>query len=614
MPADDITLRLLPQDRAIRVARHVNGMDAIRTAGVEMEAVCGGRGRCTSCRVKVLEGEVSEPQHADIARLGEAEVEAGYRLACQLSLLGDASLMLAPVHTEESHQILADGETVYVEVAPDVEKRHVTAEIPRNEEHQTADIEEVMAQLPEPPREIALEALRVVPEALRKAKGEVTVALDGGRVVDVEPGDTVPALYGLALDVGTTTIVAYLMDMHSGRQLAVASTTNPQNAFGGDVMSRISFAQEHTDGTRRLHRKVIEAVNHLVAEVTREAGVRARNIYRAVVAGNTCMLHLVFGIEVRFIGLAPYAPVVRASHQFAASSLRLRIHPEAQVAALPIVAGFVGGDTIGALLASGIYAGEKRSLLIDIGTNGEVVLATPDGLMACSAPAGPAFEGGQILHGMRAAHGAIDRVQIDAEVTYHVIGEGLAQGLCGSGLVDAIAGMLDAGILDASGRFAGSPEVSVALPLQKRFMEIDGIRAFLLAKADDTAHRRDVVLTQKDVRELQLAKGAIRSAVDITLLEAGLKVDALDEVLLAGGFGNFLDKERALRIGLIPPLAVERLRYVGNAAGAGAKLALLSAPLLRRSLSIARSIRHINLAIHPEFETIFIDAVGFPKE
>lgn len=607
-----LALRILPEDRTVHVPPGTNALHAIQAAGLELEAVCGGRGRCTSCRVRVVTDPVPPPQPAEVARLGPADVAEGFRLACQLSLDGDATLLLAPRHAEASHQILADGATVYVEVEPELSKVLLSAAPVRGEETPTSDLETLLAALPDPPEELELEALRALPQALREARGTLTAVLEGRRLVSVEAGDTRAALYGLALDVGTTTIVAYLVDLRTGQELATSSMANPQSGFGGDVISRIRFAHDHANGVRRLQRKVLDAVNELIAGVTQQAAVQPRHIYRIVVAGNTCMLHLFFGIDVRFLGLAPYAPVVRAPHGELAATLHLHVHPAARVAALPIIAGFVGGDTVGALLAADLAEPTLRRVLIDIGTNGEVVVASPKGLLACSAPAGPAFEGGQILHGMRAAHGAIDQLGMDGEVAYHVIGEGMAQGLCGSGIIDAVAGMLDSGVLEASGRFAAEDAPHLPAPLRRRFTRQGEVRAFVLARAEETAQGRDLVLTQKDVRELQLAKGAIRAAVEIALLEADLRAEDLDELLLAGGFGNYLAKDRAMRIGLIPRLPLERVRYIGNAAGAGAKLALLSAPLRRRSRDLSRSVRHVVLATHPEFENVYLAATAFP--
>ncbi|OGK91493.1 MAG: hypothetical protein A2W08_03805, partial [Candidatus Rokubacteria bacterium RBG_16_73_20] len=445
-----------PRDPATRrtliVPPGTSLLKAAHAGGVDITATCGGRGRCTSCRVKFLEGPTPPPTVMDEVQLGPDLVREGYRLSCQCLVEEPVSVQVAPPLEERAFQILADrpdGLTRLGRVALDsgVAKQLVKVTLPREEHHQTSDLEQLCQALGVRPEDVGPGVLQGLPQALRDDPAGVTVTTFGGRVLAVERGDTSPMKFGLAVDVGTTSVVTTLLELGSGERLGAVSSLNPQTVYGGDLMSRIAFAQSNPANLRTLHTRIVGLLNRHVAEVCRESGVLAKWIYKVVVVGNTCMHHLLLGIDPSHVGLAPYAPVMRHPLVLPAREVPLRVAPEARVCLLPLVAGFVGADAVAVTLATRLWESETIRIAVDIGTNGEVILGSRDRLWACSAPAGPALEGAQIRHGMRGALGAIDRATVDDDVRVHTIGEAPALGICGSGLIDLLAGLLDAGVV-----------------------------------------------------------------------------------------------------------------------------------------------------------------------
>lgn len=611
---ETVTVAFAPGARTASVAKGTTLLRAAQQAGQEIVATCGARGRCRSCRVQITMGPVPPATLADRVQLGDEEVHERYRLACQTEAWDDLSVLVAPIFEETSFQILAETRALQSAAGftldSGVQKAFVTPTPPSDEEHQDSDLEALLRTLDAPVHDVPLEALRRIPSLLRSTTPGLTVALFNGSLLAVEPGDTRAEAYGMAFDIGTTTVVGYLVDLRSGTVAATVSGLNPQAAFGGDLMSRIAFAQEGPANVRRLHTRIIQLLNGQIDEACERAGVARDRIYKVVVVGNTVMHHLFLGIDPTHVGQAPYAPSIRRSVNVAASDVGLRLHPPTPVFLLPIVAGFVGADATGMVLSTRIYESREPRIAVDIGTNGEMVITSRGGLVACSAPAGPALEGAQLSCGMRAARGAIDQVRMDRDVHHHVIGSGAPVGVCGSGILDAIAGLLDAGILDASGRLHPDPPAALPDALRRRVLTLpDGLTAFVLAPAAETAAGKDIVLTQGDIRQVQLAKGAIRSGIAMLQRLTGTPDDGLAELMLAGGFGNYLNIRSAIRMGLIPPLPAGRVSYVGNAAGLGAQMALISETERRRADDLARQIRHVSLATHPEFQEVFLESL-----
>lgn len=604
------------REHTIEAERGSTLLGAAHAAGVPIEATCGARGRCRTCRVKILKGEIPPPTIQDRVQLGDDEVREHFRLACQLKLIADCSAMPMPPREEAGHQILSTGRAVAEDgrlvLDSGVVKHVVTVKIPTEENHQTSDVEEILATLPAgTSRELPIEIVRRVPAALRAEKGKLTVTIFNGRVIDVEVGDTSPHIYGMAFDIGTTSIVGTLMDLKTGELLAEVGGVNPQSIYGGDLMSRIAFAQFDDKKLQTLRAKVLNAINDYVAEACAKAQVSKDHVYKIVVVGNTCMHHIFLGVDVTYVGLAPYAPVMRELIVLPAKDVPLKAASRAQVCLLPIVAGFVGADTMACVLATRIYESEEVRAFVDIGTNGEVVMGSKDRLVACSAPAGPAFEGAQIRHGMRGAIGAIEKVSLDGDLHCSVIGNVSPIGICGSGLIDACARFIDARILDSTGRLRHSRRELLPEAFRDRFVDTPDGTQFILVPKEQSGREEPIVLTQADIRQLQLAKSAIFSGVVTLQRVMNIPDDKLAEFMLCGGFGNYISIESAVRIRLLPALPIEKIVYIGNAALIGAQMALLSDAERKRSYELAQRIEHVALATQPEFQEVFVDGMNF---
>lgn len=612
-----IPLTILPENRQLQVAPGTTILKAAHAGGIDITATCGGRGRCTSCRVKFVRGAIPPPTIMDTLQLGDDLVREGYRLSCQCAVTEPLTVQVAPPLDEQAFQILGADRRVQemakVGIDAGIAKQVVKVALPREEHHQTSDLEQLLAAIGLSPGDVPVEILKQLPSALREGEGQATVTTFGRQLLAVEKGDTALLKFGLAMDIGTTSVVTTLIELESGEQLASVSSLNPQAVFGGDLMSRIAFCQFDPGNLKKLQSRIIGLLNEQIDQVVQESGVLAKWIYKVVVVGNTCMHHILLGIDPSYVGLAPYAPVMRHPLVLPARELFLKVNPEARVCLLPIVAGFVGADAVAVALATRIYESPEIRIAVDIGTNGEVLLGSREKLWACSAPAGPALEGAQIKHGMRGALGAIDKVWVEDDVRVHVIGEAAPQGICGSGIIDALAALLEAGVIDWTGLIRVEDRDRLAPRLRDRVGVRGEERQVILVRAGEAGAEREIVLTQDDVRQVQLAKGAIASGVRMLQHVAGIPDAQVAELMLAGGFGNYLSIQSAVRIGLIPRLSLERIRYVGNAASLGAQLCLISEAERERAERIARSIEHISLAAHPDFQDIFVEAMNFPR-
>jgi uncharacterized 2Fe-2S/4Fe-4S cluster protein (DUF4445 family) len=607
------------QERQCTAARGETLIEVARRAGIEISATCGGRGRCRSCRVKILKGEVPPPTIMDRVQLGLDAVQEHFRLSCQTRVVDDALILVAPPNEEIGHQILSANrgqlETGVLGIDSGIEKFCVMATPPTDEHHQTSDLEEVLRSLPQLSREnIPGDVLRKIPAALREKEGQVTVTTFNGAIIEVEAGDSTQQRYGMAFDIGTTSIVGSLLDLATGEELANVGGMNPQAPYGGDLMSRIAYVQDDPKKLQTLRARVLGAVNEFIYEAAARAGVAVRHIHKLVIVGNTCMHHILLGIDPSWVGLAPYAPAMRTPFVAFGREVLLKAVPNAKVCFLPIIAGFVGADTVACVLATRIYESEQMRALVDIGTNGEVVMGRRGQLMACSAPAGPALEGAQIRHGMRGALGAVERVSISDDVNCGVIGDVPPIGICGSGLIDAVAVMLDANLLDASGLIRIEDRDDLPIRLRQRLRHAVGRDQFVLVRAEETGKNEDIVLTQSDIRQLQLAKGAICSGIAMLQRVMDIPDTDLAELMLCGGFGNYISTRSAVRIRLLPPVPLDRIKYWGNAAALGAQMALLSEVERARATRLAGEIEHVSLASHPLFQEVFVEALKFPAE
>jgi len=614
-----IALTVLPDRVVLSVEPGCTILRAAHDGGVDITATCGGRGRCTSCRVKFVSGTIPPPTIMDEVQLGDGLVREGYRLSCQCHVTDPVTVQVAPALDERTFQILGTerppGAPLPIALDAGIRKDVVQVAIPKEEHDQTSDLDELLAATRVLTDDVPVELLKTLPSTLRERQGEVTVTRFGRRLIAAESGDTSLLKFGLAIDIGTTSVVTSLMELESGEQLASVSSLNPQAVYGGDLMSRIAFAQFDPGNLRKLQMRIIGLLNQHIEQIVSDSGVLAKWIYKAVIVGNTCMHHLLLGIDPSYVGLAPYAPVMRHALVIPARDLFLKINPEARVCLLPLVAGFVGADAVAVALGTRIGDAPELRIAVDIGTNGEVLLGSRDHLWACSAPAGPALEGAQIKNGMRAALGAIDRVSLDeGDVRLHTIGDSPAQGICGSGIIDAIAALLDAGIIDWTGLIDVDGRDRLPSALRDRVMMRGEERLVILARPGESGAAQEIVLSQDDVRQVQLCKGAIASGIVMLQRVANAPDGDVHELMLAGGFGNYLSIRSARRIGLIPAgLPDEKIRYVGNAAALGAQLALLSETERARADTLARSIEHVSLAAHPDFQDIFVECMNFPR-
>lgn len=585
---------------------------AAAAAGMPVENPCGGVGTCAKCRV-IVAGGCEEPDTSERRRLSEDDIAAGVRLACRAKVIGEANVTIPESSRSMVQKILSAGVLRDCAVMSGVSKVYCELRPPSLDDEK-AEFERLADYLVS--RDIRLRpnlnVVRGLSRALRDACYRITAVVYDDELIAIEPGDTTAHCYGIAYDLGSTTIVGYLMDLRTGEDMAVAAVMNPQMVYGDDLVSRISFATTQENGAAALASSAADALNRIAREAAESVGIDTSSIYKATVVGNTCMTHLLLGIDVTSLGQSPYVPSVCADVTLPARELGLEISPEAAVVVLPNVAGFVGSDLVGVLLASEWEEDGRTRLAVDIGTNGEMALLHKGKTYACSAAAGPAFEGAGISCGMRGAPGAIDSVRIAETVEITTIDNRPAIGVCGSGLVDAIAEMLDAGIIDETGRMLSAADAgSLPAGLRERLIETENGVEFVLAAKQETGNGRPLTLTGADVRHVQLAKGSIHAAIQTLIRAAGTTDDELSEILLAGAFGNYIKVESAIRIGLIPAVPKERVRSVGNAAGAGARLALLCEHEMEQANELARQAEHLELAVSPDYQMELMERMMF---
>lgn len=603
------TVRFIPQNREVEIEKGTDLLKAADLAGLYIEGDCAGRGTCGKCRVRIADGERLKPTEAERKHLSAEDLKKSWALACQVEV-NDKITVEVPVQ-KEAHlrKTTLAGGVEELEARPAVEKVAVKLDRPTVKDQQ-ADLERLLSKLKRPELEVKLRELANFPSMLRDHGYKVTAAICDNKIISIEPDDTSGHLFGIAYDIGTTTIMGSLIDLATAEVIAVAAATNPQNMYGADVISRINHASRGKKELTQLQDRVLETANEIAVDLLKQTRVAREWVYEAVAVGNTTMSHLFMGIDPTYLAPAPFIPAYRRALEAEASELGLNINPAGRVTFLPNIAGYVGSDTLGVILATEMDRRTDNCAAIDIGTNGELVLAAKGRLMVCSTAAGPAFEGAQIKQGMRAAPGAIEAVSYsNGEITVRTIDDTPACGICGSGLIDAAAALLEAGLIEPTGRFV-NPEQAPGNFKNRLKKTVNGVE-FVLVPGNEAEKGTDIVLNQGDLRELQLAKGAIYSGLAILLKEAGIDESELDEVLLAGAFGNYVRKESALAIGLLPNLPPEKITAVGNAAGDGSKMALASTRVRKRALELPEKIEHLELSTRPDFQDIFVEALKF---
>ena len=574
-----------------------------------MEADCGGMGRCGKCKVAVSKGVTGlTPREREY--LTPFEIKKKIRLACQaFALKTTSATLLEP--SAAGTQILEDGITRSVTLQPLTKKYYLnlTAGDLKHKRAINKTIRSFLLQQGVKNPKIYFACLKTLPLLLSGSTAGLTAIIGNGEVLGLEPGNTSDCIYGLAVDIGTTTVVGYLFDLASGRLLGVNSALNQQVRYGSDVVTRIEHALNTTQGLKQLQDKIVETVNRIIDNLCKINNLKNNDIYNLTVVGNTPMNQLFLGLSPYFLARSPYNPLTTESLCVSSSDLGININVLGRVYSLPLISGFIGSDTVAVILSTGLHRSRVPRIAIDIGTNGEIVLTDGKKIVTCAAAAGPAFEGAHIQCGMRGASGAIDRVDFKDDIQYHVIDQVPPKGICGSGLVDVIASMLRVGVVTGSGVLLKKEEITN--PAYSCRVNQETYNQFLLTEHEIPTAGHQVVITQKDIRQLQLAKGAMIAGIKILMNKLGLKESDIKAVYLAGGFGNYIRPESALAIRLLPDFKNARVTQVGNAAGSGAKMALLSAKALKESLRIAQRVEHIDLAKDPDFSQEFTKGMAF---
>ena len=586
-------------------------LKAARIAGVSIPSECGGMGRCGKCKVVVQRGATPlTPREREY--LTPVEIRQKVRLACQAAVRSSAVVSLLSLPSGMEH-ILEEGIRRSVAFQPFIKKYFL--DIFPNDLKQERSLDEIVSEflvrqgLKKPA--IDFSCLKTLPPLFHKSCKGITALVKEGQILGFEAGDTSRQIFGLAIDIGTTTVVGYLFDLCQGTLIGVDSALNDQSSLGSDVVSRIEYALNAPDGLDRLQSMAADTINHIIEKLCSGGGISSDNIYGLTMVGNTAMHHLFLGISPQFLARFPYNPLTGHALSVPANTVRLKVSPMARIISLPLVSGFMGADTVGVVLATGLHRSRTPKMAIDIGTNGEIVLTDGSAMVACSCAAGPAFEGAQIQCGMRGVSGAIDRVEFSENgFRCHVIDELPPKGICGSGLVDAVAAMRTAGLITENGRLLSKEQAPQIY--YSRLVIRENYGQFVLSPKG-RGGAEEVVITQKDIRELQLAKGAMMAGIRILMDILGLKEEDIREVYLAGAFGNYLRADSATAIGLLPVFKNARITQVGNAAGTGAKMTLLSTRALNQAARIARQIKYVDLAKVPDFQQQFMKGMFLPS-
>lgn len=622
-----------PLSRRAFIFPDKNFYELLTKAGIKIRSLCGGVGSCGKCKIIFQKGQdaLTPPSKSELNVLSSEELKKGWRLACQTKVRNDFFSKFKtqePPHFRvylpedllfEDFKILTSGLNKGVQLHPNIHKYHIKVQKPELN-NPYSDLDRILAALKvqfdkenQPSFTIDYAVLQKIPNILREKDHQITLTiLNNGKIIDCEPGNTVDNNFGIAIDIGTTTIVAYLLNLNNGKIYAVASCLNPQTAFGEDVVSRITYASTNQQGLDQLNSRLINALNNLIKKLCKKAKIESSHIYEATVVGNSVMHHLFLNIIPKYIGLSPYIPAIQHSINIQAEKIKLEISKQGNVFVLPLIAGYVGADTIGVMLSSEIDREESLTLAIDVGTNGELIVGNRDILATASCAAGSALEGAHIANGMRAAAGAIDSITIDPDsldVSYTTIKNKSPIGVCGSGLIDCVAEMLKARIISRSGTFNKSLLGNDKLRKTKKGFE------FLLVDPSDSSIDHPITISQNDIREIQMAKGAFFSGARIIMQNLERKHDfvgELSQIYLAGAFGNYIKKENAKFIGMIPDIPNEFVHQIGNAAGIGAQNALMDINLRKKAQELLKRTYYVEIALEANFQKEFANAMYFP--
>lgn len=577
-------------------------LDYARQLGVDLVNICGGTGACGTCVVRILNGRVSPPDDSETAVLTNEKIQKGFRLACRTVPQGNVKIEIPVQSLATPQRTQVECDEVFVDAKPLVETFSVSLS-PVSAGDPVSDEERLLRGLRQQyhitDARMDLPVLRELPDHIRQYNREVRIALRERKIVGFLDKSAAPL--GFAVDLGTTKIAGYLVDLTSGKTLGAFGVMNPQISYGEDLIARLVHAMKSSAEAGQLQSVVIKTLNQMIMELCRKAEVASDQIVDAVIVGNTAMHHLVLRLPVKSLSRAPYVPAIQSALDVKATELGLAMAPGAVVHFFPNIAGYVGGDHVAMLLAAGVRNLKGVVLALDIGTNTEVCLLHNGCLTSLSCASGPAFEGAHITHGMRAADGAIERVRLTGnQCRFQTIGGKPPAGLCGSGIIDMMAELYRIGVLEKNGRMRDHPRIRTR----------DGLKEFVLAEADEYGKGcPEITFTQKDVREVQLAKGAVRTGIQVLLENCGIAGEQIDQLIIAGAFGSYIDPKCSMDINMIPSIPLDRIRQIGNAAGMGSRLALISGKKRKEASILADQVRYIELASFPEFFRIFADSM-----
>lgn len=588
------------QKDTMNVKKGSNLLAVLRENNIFIESPCSGKKSCGKCKVQIIKG-VGNPSVSDIKHLTKLELQEGFRLSCNLII--EKPIEISLEDNEANMEVLIKGESQEYDINPMIVKKYCKMNLPEMKD-QRNDYKRLCDSISYDKLHIDLEGLQSLSETVRAYNFNITTTIYKEQLLQIEEGDTSEKLYGAAIDIGTTTIAVYLLNLKNGKVIDCESQVNKQRAYGADVISRINFTLEKKDGLTILRNCIVSQINVIIKVLCERNVIDKNNIYDTTIVGNTTMIHLLLGIACKNIATAPYIPVMTTGLDF--KSKDIGIETGGIVSFVPGISSFVGSDITAGILSSGMLNSEKYSLLLDLGTNGEIALGNNKEIVTCSTAAGPAFEGANIKYGIGGIKGAISKIDLSKEKIYATIGNEVPIGICGSGVLDTVAELLKHKVLDNTGRMLEEAEVANE-KLANRIIEIDGMKQFIIAEVKNKNEK--ITFTQKDVREVQLAKAAISAGIKLLIEEKKLSYEDIDAVYIGGGFGNFMEVESCMTIGLIPRELKNKIKAIGNCAGSGAKMYLLSKLMRDRASEIENRAIYIELSDRQDFQDYFMDSM-----
>ena len=611
-----IKIKIEPIGKKILLSKPVNGLKTIIDAGIGIKSVCAGKGTCGKCRIIMLGREKKQANKQEQEILSPDEISDGVRLACQQIFNRDLTIYIPSSSLSEEQKLQVTGEEKIAEVDPVCRKYFI-----KLKEASLRDLQPDFSRIKSALRgeynvevnSIDHRVLVEMPSVIRENSWEITVAVRDGEVILIEGGDKTANNYGLAVDLGTTKIAIFLVSLVTGKTVDKIGIINPQIVFGEDVMSRLNFAMQSQDNMDKIQRITVSKINEAASELCVKNNLTNKEITEMTVVGNTAMYHLFLKLPVSQLGLSPFVSITNESLQIKAREVGINITAGGYIFLPSPIAGFVGSDHLAMILAAEIYKRKGNYLGIDIGTNTEIALKSKKGITSVSTASGPAFEGAHIKHGMRAAPGAIERVIIDSSThlpSIQTINDKEPVGICGSGILDAVAELLKVGLLDRGGKLKADSDYICR--------DSRGESNYVLSSPDSSNRfvpkcgEKDVLISQKDIVEIQLAKGAIRAGIEVLLENANISFKDINGIIIAGAFGSYIDPKSVIDIGMLPGIPLKKIRQVGNAAGVGAKMILISVKQRINAEKIAKKIKYIELAAYPDFNDHFINSMQFP--